>query len=103
VLHGACVFLGYLRDSRRAQSRLFFRNRLLSGFGQWMRQQRGTYESTLSNYSRRIREGLTQLGEEPSRWNAHSLRAFDLEKSSAFGWAAAKTCTTALRMFVRFG
>ncbi|MBE3109967.1 MAG: tyrosine-type recombinase/integrase [Acidobacteria bacterium] len=75
---------------------------LLSAFSLWMRQQRGTCAATLLNYSRSIRALLSQLGEVPSRWEVHDLRAFVLEKSCSAGWAATKTCTTALRMFVRF-
>jgi len=67
-----------------------------------MRVQRGTCDATLTNYGFHIRQLLKQLGEEPSQWNAHSLRAFLLEKSRPCGLAAATTCTTALRMFVRF-
>jgi site-specific recombinase XerD len=67
-----------------------------------MREQRGTCETTLSNYARPIRALLARLGEEPSQFDASSLRNFVLERSRASGWAAAKTCTTALRMFLRF-
>jgi site-specific recombinase XerD len=67
-----------------------------------MRQQRGTCDATLYNYSIHIRDLLRTLGEEPRCFDARRLRAFVLEKSRACGWAAAKKCTTALRMFVRF-
>jgi integrase/recombinase XerD len=67
-----------------------------------MRQQRGTCATTLSNYRRPIRDLLHTLGEVPSRWDVHQLRAFVLERNRTRGWAAAKTCTTALRMFIRF-
>jgi site-specific recombinase XerD len=106
VLHGARCFLRYLRDSGiiavftikdPIQDPV-----LLSAFCRWMRDQRGTCEATLSNYGRHIRDLLKRLGEEPSRFDARSLRTFVLEKSRASGWAAAKTCTTALRRFVQF-
>ena len=75
---------------------------LLTAFFQWMRQQRGTSDSTLYNYSRSIRDLLKRLGEEPSKFDAPNLRQFVLERSQQCGSAAAKTCTAALRMFLRF-
>jgi site-specific recombinase XerD len=106
LTQGARVFLKYLRDTRivsmSAPKPPVPDPVLLSNFCQWMRVQRGTCDATLTNYGFHIRELLTQLGEEPSEWNAHSLRAFILEKSRPRGLAAATTCTTALRMFVRF-
>jgi len=67
-----------------------------------MRQQRGTTDPTLYNYSLSIRDLLKHLGENPVRFDAKSLRQFVLEKSQQSGRAAAKKCTTALRMFLRF-
>lgn len=75
---------------------------LFTSFCQWMRQQRGTCDATLYNYSIHIRELFRRLGEDPSQFDARSLRALVLERSRNCGWAAAKKCTTALRMFVRF-
>ena len=75
---------------------------LLAGFNAWMRQQRGTADPTLYNYSIPLRDLLTRVGEDPNRLDAQSLRQFVLERSRKCGWAAAKHCTTALRMFLRF-
>jgi integrase/recombinase XerD len=75
---------------------------LFTSFCQWMRQQRGACDATLYNYSIHVRELFRRLGEDPSQFDARSLRAFVLERSRSCGWAAAKKCTTALRMFVRF-
>lgn len=75
---------------------------LLAAFCEWMRQQRGTCDLTLYNYSLSIRDLLKRLGGDPGRFDAKSLRQFVLEKSQHCGWAAAKKCTTALRMFLRF-
>ena len=75
---------------------------LFTSFCQWMRHQRGTCDATLYNYSIHIRELLRRLGEDSRQFEARSLRAFVLERSRTCGWAAAKQCTTALRMFVRF-
>lgn len=106
VLNGARMFLTYLQDAQIIPASALNDSVqdpvLLSDFSEWMHQQRGTRAATLSNYSRPIRELLRQLGEVPSRWDVHGLRAFVLEKSRSSGWAAAKQCTTALRMFMRF-
>jgi site-specific recombinase XerD len=106
VLYGARLFVNALREAgviaMPAIKDTVQDPALLSAFCRWMREQRGTCEATLSNYRRHIRELLKRLGEEPSRFEARSLRGFVLDQSRASGWAAAKTCTTALRMLVRF-
>lgn len=75
---------------------------LLALFGSWMRQQRGTCDATLYNYGLDLRDLLKRFGEDPARFDAQSLRKFVLERSQQCGWAAAKRCTTAVRMFLRF-
>jgi len=106
LLNGVCLFLKHLRgageitvsvDQPTAQDPA-----LLTAFCEWMRRQRGSCDLTLYNYSLSIRDLLKRFGEDPGRLGAKSLRQFVLEKSQQCGWAAAKKCTTALRMFVRF-
>jgi len=75
---------------------------LFASFCQWMRQQRGTYDCTLYNYGVDVRELLKSLGEDPGKYEAQSLRKFVLERSQRCGWASAKRCITAVRMFLRF-
>jgi site-specific recombinase XerD len=75
---------------------------LLVAFRQWMRQERGTGDSTLYHYGLSIQALLTRFGEDPGRFDAQSLRQFVLETSRQSGWATTKKCTTALRMFLRF-
>ncbi len=75
---------------------------LLTEFCQWMRQQRGTTEHTLSVYSLSIKKFLKHHGEDPGEFDAQSLRGFVLEQNRKSEWATMKKCTTALRMFVRF-
>jgi len=71
-------------------------------FRDWMRQHRGTCDATLSNYSRPVRLLLKTLGDDPSRFEARSLRQFVQETCQRSGWATGKLCTTALRAFLRF-
>lgn len=75
---------------------------LLDSFCHWMRQQRGTSERTLYHYSLSIRELIRQFGEDPRKLDAQCLRSFVLSQSRRTGWATAKKCTTALRMYLRF-
>jgi len=95
-LRGACVIAASVVEST-AQDPI-----LLTAFCQWMRQQRGTCDPTLYNYSLSIRDLLRRLGEDPCRFDAKGLRQFVLEKSQQSGRLARETCTTALRMFLRF-
>lgn len=75
---------------------------LLVAFRQWMRQQRGSCDGTLYHYGLCIRALFAKLGVDPGMYDAQSLRQFVLETSQQSGWAKTKTCTTALRMFLRF-
>lgn len=106
LLNGARLFLKHLHGARvilaPAAEPTIQDPELLTAFYQWMRQRRGTSDATLYNYSLSIRDLLRRFGEDPGKFEAQSLRQFVLEKSQQCGWAAAKTCTTALRMFLRF-
>ena len=53
----------------------------------------------LYNYSRVLPGLLKSLGADPRKFDVQSLRRFVLERSQRCGWAAAKKCTTAVRMF----
>lgn len=106
ILLSARVFLNHLAGgdlvSHHPGNRVGACSPLLVSFRRWMQQQRGTCESTLSNYGIHICELLTRVGDEPARWSTRSLREFVMEGSQTCGWAAAKKRTTALRMFLRF-
>lgn len=106
LLNGARLFLKHLRGAGVITAPVIESTVqdpvLLTEFCQWMNQQRGTSDLTLYNYSLSIRDLLKRLGEDPVRFDAQSLRQFVLEKSQQSGWAAAKKCTTALHMFLRF-
>jgi integrase/recombinase XerD len=107
ILTGARLFLKHLQGqneegNRRAKGPAAESPALLKGFCVWMRALRGTSEPTLYNYGLRIRELLRSFGENPSDLDAAGLRQFVLQRSRTTGWAAAKSCTTALRMFLRF-
>jgi site-specific recombinase XerD len=75
---------------------------LLVSFCDWMRRQRGTCDATLYGYSIPVRDLLKELGEDPGTFDAQKLRQFILNTNQRCGWASAKKCTTAARMFLRF-
>jgi integrase/recombinase XerD len=106
ILAGARLFLKHLQDMNGqaicVTKTIDPRPALLTAFCAWMRAQRGTSDKTLDNYGIPIRELIRRFGENPSKLDAHRLRQFVLQQSRTTGWAVAKRCTTALRMFLRF-
>ena len=106
IRKGARLFLRYARFAdivtTRIVEQVIVDPALLVSFCDWMRQQRGTCDATLYNYSLHLRDLLKRLGEDPGKFDAQNLRQFVLETSQRCGWAAAKKSTTAVRMFLRF-
>jgi integrase/recombinase XerD len=104
--NGVRLFIGYLRHAGVLTATISAESpedpALLVSFGRWMRQQRGTCDATLYNYGLDLRSLLNSLGEDPARFDAQRLRKFVLDRSQQCGGAAAKRCTTAVRMFLRF-
>jgi integrase/recombinase XerD len=104
--NGVRLFIGYLRRagvlSTPINEEAIPEPALLVSFGRWMRQQRGTCDSTLYNYGLDLRDLLKEVGEDPAAFHAQKLRNFVLERTQKCGWAAAKRCITAVRAFLRF-
>ena len=75
---------------------------LLREFCEWMRVQRGTLDSTLSNYRPCIISMLDSMGSEPKSYTARELREFLIRHTEQFRPGKSKTLATALRMFLRF-
>lgn len=103
--HGAAVFLRHLRDigivaPPAPQSSQ--QPPLLQGFCQWMRQHRGAKDETLKAYGRIVLDALRSLGDDPTRFDARSLRGFVLDRAPRYGRQKAKLFVTALRTFVRY-
>jgi hypothetical protein len=106
IRKGARLFLRYARfadivTTRRVED-VIVDPPLLVSFCDWMRRQRGTCDATLYGYSIPVRDLLKKLGEDPSTFDAQKLRRFILDTNQRCGWASAKKCTTAARMFLRF-
>lgn len=106
ILPGAPVFLKYLRDvgiTRMPEPTPVPREPVvLTAFCQWMRQEHGTSERTLTMYRPDICRFLTGAGNDPKRIDAAALRTFVLDKHRRAGASMVRTCVQALRMFVRF-
>lgn len=106
IVTGARLFLTNLHGAEGAAVRLAKavapEPELLKSFCQWMQDQRGSADGTLSNYTRPIRELIRLIGDDPGKLTARFLRQFVMERSQQVGWAAANHCTTGLRMFLRF-
>ncbi len=106
TLAGARLFVEHLRGVHSPTIRVTTpvdpAPELLKAFCRWMREQRGTTDPTLYNYGIAIRKLIQRFGEDPVKLDARGLRRFVLEHSESTGWATAKRCTTALRMFLRF-
>lgn len=104
--NGSRLFFKYLRSANIITSTAIASTPpdpiLLTEFYHWMRQQRGTSDVTLNNYSHSLRLWLKRHGEDPAKFDAQSLRQFVLDRSQQSGLPTAKTCVTALRMFLRF-
>jgi site-specific recombinase XerD len=106
VLAGARFFLRHLqgvenpaiRESKPSPEE----PEILRSFYEWMRQQRGTSDGTLYNYSLPLRAFIKEFGEDLARLDARLLRQFVLKQSRSPEWTKPKRCTTALRMFLRF-
>ena len=104
--NGARLFINYLRRAdvltTSISEQAFEAPTLFASFCSWMREQRGTCDRTLLGYRPDLCDLLRSLGEDPSRFDAQSLRKFALERSQRCGSATAKRCATAVRMFLRF-
>jgi integrase/recombinase XerD len=107
LTQGTRLFLKYLRD-RGISTTLPVTpsaagdSTLLSRYCEWMRLQRGTCDATLWRHRRYVRELLAQLGEVPSQWDAHGLRAYVSNRSRRCSPATLQSCAAAVRIFVRF-
>ncbi len=54
---------------------------LLAAFRRWMRDQRGVANSTLDTYQSTLVDLLKVLGDNPTAFTAHAIRAFVLERA----------------------
>jgi site-specific recombinase XerD len=67
-----------------------------------MHQSRGVTQTTITGYSRVLRQLLEALGSKTESYTAAQLRTFVLGQSQGYSHSKAETVVTAVRMFVRF-
>jgi integrase/recombinase XerD len=83
--NGAGLFLRYARVvdfvTTQPVEQIIVDPALLVSFCGWMRKQRGTCDATLYSYRSHVRDLLKSVGEDPSRFDAQSLRQFVLDTS----------------------
>ena len=75
---------------------------LVQSFQHWLRQHCGVAESTLRLYSRGATQLVAALGDEPSQYDAQSLRTFVLERARQSGKGATQALIKAARSFLRY-
>jgi len=101
---GARLFLEYLQDTgvvHREESQSS-QPPLVESFRHWLEQQCGYARSTLVLYSRGAAQLVSCLGDDPSRYDARSLRAFTLEHARRSGQGATGALIRAVRSFLRY-
>ena len=75
---------------------------LVVSFRDWFQKHRGVSQSTLRQYSQSAAELIHELGEDPSQWNAHEVRAFLLESVNRCKTNTAQKRLGAMRAFLRY-
>jgi site-specific recombinase XerD len=75
---------------------------LLNAFRCWMKENRGVTEKTLDNYRPIIASLLESLDGDPSRIDAHSLRAFARRYAELHRAGNLAGVATTLRIFLRY-
>ena len=75
---------------------------LVTSFFDWLKQHRGTSQSTCRIYGRVVVDLLQTLGDDPNRFTATDLQAFALNRAGRHGRSAANNVAKALRMFLRY-
>lgn len=107
VARAARQFLEYLRKTgclkiRDFEEKTALEPELVRSFVHWLKQHRGASESTQYRYGRGAADLVSFLGDDPGKYDPHSLRDFLLDRASKIGPGAAKSLISASRMFLRF-
>jgi integrase len=71
-------------------------------FRQWLKKHRGAAEPTIKQYCRAAANVMIALGEDPSCWDAKSVRGYFLERATQCGGATVEKLITSLRIFLRY-
>ena len=74
----------------------------LEAFGEWLRRHRGACEATIVNHLRQVAEMRAELGADPGRYNAASVRDVLLRRFATASRSHARALATSMRMYLRF-
>ena len=74
----------------------------LAAFLDWLRRHRGVGEQTLSNYRRFVSALLLDLGDDPERYDAATIRDALLRRVKTGSRGQARNLTVSLRMYLRY-
>lgn len=75
---------------------------MVRGFCDWLSHHRGSSEITLSRYGAAVSALLTELGDDPSQYDAECLRSFLLHRAQRRGVGGTKAILSPVRMFLRY-
>ena len=74
----------------------------LEAFGEWLRRHRGACEATIVNHLRQVARIRAELGADPGRYNAASVRDVLLHRFATASRSYARALATSMRMYLRF-
>jgi len=75
---------------------------LLASFREWSAEQRGLQATTLDLYETCLGDFMQELGSDPLRYTAKSIRAFVLNRAKPHSVHRAQAITVAVRSFLRY-
>ena len=73
----------------------------LEAFGEWLRRHRGTREATIDRHRKLVSGMRSQLGADPRRYDAASVRNVLLRRFATASRSHALTLATSMRMYLR--
>ena len=74
----------------------------LEAFRLWLRQHRGINDRSIRGHARNVTQLLTELGDDPSRYDAALIRDVLLRRLGRASRGCVKRMTISLRMYLRF-
>ena len=74
----------------------------LSSFLDWLRRHRGVSEQTAKNYSRQISTLLQDIGDDPTQYDAATVRDALLQRLKTVSHGQAHNLASSFRMYLRF-
>jgi site-specific recombinase XerD len=101
---GAGLFVKHLCNIGVVQGQVTRDDRaaVVRSFEEFLRRHRGVAETTIDRYSRAAIQVVDTLGDDPSQYDAASLRSFVVDRARHSGFAAMKLFLSGARSFLRY-